>query len=418
MKHVKAPQPANPQDQGNLLKAIADILEQVRSQGDTALRTFTEQFDKVRLDSLEVTEKQISDALAGLDPELDRDMRYGIERITDFARRQRETMKELECEPRPGVHLGHRHIPVSRAGCYVPGGRYPLLSAAQMSIIPAKVAGVEEVIACTPPNTHPAVIAAAHLAGADRIFQVGGAQAIAAMAFGTESVPAVDIIVGPGNKYVTEAKRQVFGTVGLDQLAGPSEIYTLADDSGDPRWIAADLLGQAEHDTASRAGLVTTSSELAEATLKEVERQLSTLSTAQVAGEAWERHGEITLCDDMDAAIAYMDRIAPEHLQVHTRDAHQVARRLHNYGSLFIGREASVVYSDKICGTNHILPTGTNARYTGGLWVGTFLKTCTHQWLEQAGVEEIAPYAVRQSEREGMEGHRRAAALRLDDTAV
>lgn len=418
MKHVKAPQPANPQDQGNLLKAIADILEQVRTQGDTALRTFTEQFDKVRLDSLEITGEQISEALAGLDAELDRDMRYGIERITDFARRQRETMKELECEPRPGVHLGHRHIPVSRAGCYVPGGRYPLLSAAQMSIIPAKVAGVEEVIACTPPNTHPAVIAAAHLAGADRIFQVGGAQAIAAMAFGTESVPAVDIIVGPGNKYVTEAKRQVFGTVGLDQLAGPSEIYTLADDSGDPRWIAADMLGQAEHDTAARAGLVTTSRELAEATLKEVERQLSTLSTAQVAGAAWEQHGEIALCDDLDAAIAYMDRIAPEHLQVHTWDAHQVARRLHNYGSLFIGREASVVYSDKICGTNHILPTGTNARYTGGLWVGTFLKTCTHQWLEPAGVEEIAPYAMRQSEREGMEGHRRAAALRLDDTAV
>lgn len=418
MRHIKAPQPKNAQDQSTLTDAIANILDEVRLKGDAALRTFTEQFDKVRLEALEVSPEQISEAIAGLDEALERDMRYGIERITDFARRQRETLKELECEPRPGLHLGHRHIPVFRAGCYVPGGRYPLLSAAQMSIIPAKVAGVEEVIACTPPNTHPAVLAAAHLAGADRIFQVGGAQAIAAMAFGTESVPAVDMIVGPGNKYVTEAKRQVFGTVGLDQLAGPSEIYTLADDSGAPRWIAADLLGQAEHDTASRPGLVTTSREIGEATLEEIERQLSTLSTAEVARAAWEQQGEIALCEDLDEAISYMDRIAPEHLQVHTRDPHGVARLLRNYGSLFIGREASVVYSDKICGTNHILPTGTNARYTGGLWVGTFLKTCTHQWMEPAGVEEIAPYAVRQSEREGMEGHRRAAALRLDEDAV
>jgi histidinol dehydrogenase/sulfopropanediol 3-dehydrogenase len=295
----------------------------------------------------------------------------------------------------------------------VPGGRYPLLSAPIMTLVPAKVAGCDEVIACLPPTAHPAMIAGCHLSGADRIFRVGGAQAIAAMAFGTETIPAVDKVVGPGNAYVNEAKRQVFGPVGIDQLAGPSEIFIVADETGDPEMIATDLLAQAEHDVRTRVGLITTSRSLAQATLVEVEKQLATLSTAPVAGQAWADFGEIALCDTEEAMIAYSDHIAAEHLQVHTHDAHATAARLRNYGSLFIGTLASVVYSDKCCGTNHTLPTMGAGRYTGGLWVGSFVKICTHQWLDERGVAAVAPPAVRQSASEGLEGHRRAAAFRM-----
>jgi histidinol dehydrogenase/sulfopropanediol 3-dehydrogenase len=270
------------------------------------------------------------------------------------------------------------------------------------------------VIACLPPGAHPAMVAGCHLSGADRIFRIGGAQAIAAMAFGTESVPAVDKIFGPGNAYVNEAKRQVFGPVGIDQLAGPSEIYVVADETGDAATIATDLLAQAEHDVHTRVGLITTDRLLAEATLAEVERQLTDLSTAGVAGQAWAAYGEIAVAEDEAAMLAYCDHIAAEHLQVHTRDPHATAKRLRNYGSLFIGTLASVVYSDKCCGTNHTLPTMRAGRYTGGLWVGSYVKVCTHQWLEPDGVRAVAPPAVRQSASEGLEGHRRAAALRLE----
>jgi sulfopropanediol 3-dehydrogenase len=257
------------------------------------------------------------------------------------------------------------------------------------------------------------MIAGCHLAGADRIFRVGGAQAIAAMAFGTESVPAVDKIVGPGNAYVNEAKRQVFGTVGIDQLAGPSEIFVAADETGDPELIATDLLAQAEHDVRTRVGLITTSRRLGAATLAEVHRQLQDLPTAPVAGPAWRDYGEIVVCEDEETMIAYSDFIAAEHLQVHTSDPHATARKLRNYGSLFIGPLASVVYSDKCCGTNHTLPTMGAGRYTGGLWVGSYVKICTHQWLDERGVAAVAPPATRQSESEGLEGHRRAAAMRM-----
>ena len=314
----------------------------------------------------------------------------------------------------PGLHLGHRVIPVERVGCYVPGGRYPLLSAPIMTIVPAKVAGCAEVVACLPPNAHKAMIAGCHLSGADRIFRIGGAQAIAAMAYGTETVPAVNKIVGPGNAFVNEAKRQVFGPVGIDQLAGPSEIFIVADRTGDAEMIATDLLAQAEHDVKTRVGLITTDAALAVATLKEVERQLETLSTAQVAGQAWRDYGEIVVCDDENSMIAYSDFIAAEHLQVHTADAHATARKLSNYGSLFIGELASVVYSDKCCGTNHTLPTMGAGRYTGGLWVGAYIKIATHQWLDERGVAAVAPPAARQSASESLEGHRRAAQLRLD----
>jgi len=392
---------------------VKRILDDVRQSGDAALRDYSRQFDKVEVETFEVSAEERAAAVAALDPQTRADTEFAIERVRAFAQAQRDTILPLETEPLPGLHLGHRIIPIARIGAYVPGGRYPLLSAPIMTIVPAKVAGCDEVIACLPPGAHQAMIAGCHLSGADRIFRVGGAQAIAAMAFGTDSIPAVDKIVGPGNAYVNEAKRQVFGLVGIDQLAGPSEIFVVADETGDAVTIAVDLLAQAEHDVRTRVGLITTDRALAEATLVEVERQLGTLSTASVAAEAWRDYGEIVVCEDEAAMLAYSDHIAAEHLEVHTRDPHATAKKLRNYGSIFIGVAASVVYSDKCCGTNHTLPTMAAGRYTGGLWVGSYLKTCTHQWLDERGVAVVAPPAMRQSASEGLEGHRRAAALRL-----
>ena len=391
---------------------VRAVLESVRRRGDAAVREYAAAFDRSHLEAFEVMPAEREETLARMDPAARADAEFAIERVRDFATAQLGTMLPLEVEPLPGLHLGHRIIPIRRVGAYVPGGRYPLLSAPVMTIVPARVAGCDEVIACLPPGAHPDMIAVCHLSGADRIFRIGGAQAIAAMAFGTESVPAVDKIFGPGNAYVNEAKRQVFGTVGIDQLAGPSEIYVVADETGDPEMIATDLLAQAEHDVMTRVGLITTSRALAEATVAEVERQLADLPTADVAGPAWRDHGEVVLCADEATMIAFSDRIAAEHLQVHTADPQATARRLRNYGSLFIGPLASVVYSDKCCGTNHTLPTLGAGRYTGGLWVGSYLKVCTHQWLDPRGVAAVAPPAIRQSAREGLEGHRRAAAFR------
>jgi histidinol dehydrogenase/sulfopropanediol 3-dehydrogenase len=378
------------------------------------VREYSLKFDKAEVDAFEVTRAEREQALAELDPQTRADTEFAISNVHKFAEAQLSTIQPLEIELRPGLHLGHRVIPIERVGCYVPGGRYPLLSAPIMTIVPAKVAGVGEVIACLPPNAHKAMIAGCHLSGADRIFRIGGAQAIAAMAYGTASVPAVNKIVGPGNAFVNEAKRQVFGPVGIDQLAGPSEIFVLADATGDAEMIAADLLAQAEHDVRTRVGLITTDRVLAEQTLEEVERQLAGLSTANVAGKAWRDYGEIVVADDEAAMIAYSDLVAAEHLQVHTADPHTIASRLSNYGSLFIGQLASVVYSDKCCGTNHTLPTMGAGRYTGGLWVGAYVKVATHQWLDERGVAAVAPPAVRQSASEGLEGHRRAAQIRLD----
>jgi histidinol dehydrogenase/sulfopropanediol 3-dehydrogenase len=327
-------------------------------------------------------------------------------------------MLPLEVETLPGIHLGHRIIPIERVGAYVPGGRYPLLSAPIMTLVPAKVAGCDQVIACLPPTAHPAMIAGCALSGADRIFRVGGAQAIAAMAYGTATIPAVDKIFGPGNAYVNEAKRQVFGPVGIDQLAGPSEIFVVADETGNPEMIAADLLAQAEHDVRTRVGLITTSEKLARDTAATILRFLDRLPTAQVAAPAWRDFGQIVLCADEQAMIDFSDHIAAEHLQVHTRDPQATAARLRNYGSLFIGTNASVVYSDKCSGTNHTLPTMGAGRYTGGLWVGSYLKVCTHQWIDGHGVAAVAGPAIRQSASEGMEGHRRAAAFRQDPDGV
>lgn len=411
--HVKAPTRDAVTDTGDVETTVRDVLAAVRDKGDAAVRDYSRRFDKLDIETLEVSAAERKAAVDGLDRQTRADTEFAIERVREFADAQMQTIKPLDYEALPGLHLGHRVIPIEKVGAYVPGGRYPILSAPVMTLVPAKVAGCSEVVACLPPGAHPAMIAGCHLSGADRIFRIGGAQAIAAMAYGTESVPGVDKIVGPGNAYVNEAKRQVFGAVGIDQLAGPSEIYVVADASGDPAMIATDMLAQAEHDVRTRVGLITTDRKLADATLAEVDRQLKDLPTADVAGPAFRDYGEIVVCADEAAMLAYSDFIAAEHLQVHTIDPQATASKLRNYGSLFIGREASVVYSDKCCGTNHTLPTMAAARYTGGLWVGSYVKICTHQWLDARGVAAVAPPAIRQSATEGMEGHRRAAALRL-----
>ncbi|MES3382836.1 histidinol dehydrogenase [Enterobacter hormaechei] len=410
---IKRPQGQDAQADRSLTEKVSAIIERVKTEGDTVLRAFSQQFDNVVPTHFEVSEQEIAEALEGMDAQTRRDSEFAINQVRRFAQAQLATMQPLEVETLPGVHLGHRIIPVQTVGCYVPGGRYPILSAPVMSIVPATVAGCEQIIACLPPGAHPAMIAVCHLAGAHRIFRVGGAQAIAAMAWGTESIPSVDKIVGPGNAFVNEAKRQVFGRVGIDALAGPSEIFTIADDSADPRILAADMLAQAEHDIHTRVGLATTSRDIAERTLAEVERQLASLPTAATAGEAWRRQGEIALCEDEAQLIAFADHMATEHLQVHTRDPHATAAKIRNYGSLFIGQNASVVFSDKCCGTNHTLPTMAAARYTGGLWVGAYVKICTHQWIDEQGIPAIAEPAIRQSRTEGMQGHRRAAEIRL-----
>jgi len=413
VRFIKSPQETNTAEMGEITGSVTTILREIAAEGDAAVRRFSQKFDSVDLDALEVTSAEIEQAYAQFDPQSLEDSKFAIEQVRAFAERQLETMRPLEVETLPGVHLGHRIIPIETIGCYVPGGRYPLYSAPIMSIVPAVVAGCREIVACLPPNAHETMFALCHLAGAHRIFRIGGAQAIAAMAYGTESVPPVDKIVGPGNAFVNEAKRQVFGSVGIDQLAGPSEIFTIADDTADARVIAADLLAQAEHDAHTRVGLATTSARVAEETLAAIEAQLATLSTRDTAGEAWARQGQIVVCDDRATLIDYANYMATEHLQIHAADAHDMAKEIHNYGSLFIGENASVVYSDKCCGTNHTLPTMAAARYTGGLWVGTYVKVCTHQWMDSAGIDTVAPKAVRQSLSEGMEGHARAAALRL-----
>ena len=413
-RYVKAPTRDSVADTGDVVGVVEAVLADVRARGDAAVRDYSLKFDRADVDRFEVTADERRAAVDALEKQTREDTEFAIDNVRRFAEAQLATMLPLEVEPLPGLHLGHRVIPIERVGAYVPGGRFPLLSAPIMTIVPGKVAGCDEVVACLPPNAHQAMIAGCHLSGADRIFRIGGAQAIAAMAFGTDSVPQVNKIVGPGNAFVNEAKRQVFGPVGIDQLAGPSEIFILADSTGDPRLIATDLLAQAEHDVRTRVGLITTDATVAEETAREVLRQLETLATATIAGESWANYGEIVLCADEAALIAYSDHVAAEHLQVHTADPHGMAKKLRNYGSLFIGENASVVYSDKTVGTNHTLPTMGAGRYTGGLWVGSYVKIATHQWLTDEAVLRVGPPASRQSASEGLDGHMKAAQVRVD----
>ncbi len=418
VRYTKAPGRSSVADTADVVGLVQEILKAVQTRGDAAVREYSQRFDKVELDAFEVSAADRKAAVDGMDKQTREDTEFAIANVRRFAEAQLATILPLEIEALPGLHLGHRVIPIERVGAYVPGGRFPLLSAPIMTIVPGKVAGCDEVVACLPPNAHLAMVAGCHLSGADRIFRIGGAQAIAAMAFGTESVPLVNKIVGPGNAFVNEAKRQVFGPVGIDQLAGPSEIFVVADSTGDAELIATDLLAQAEHDVRTRVGLITTDAALAEATAAEVLRQLETLETAKIAAESWTNYGEITVCVDEAAVIRYSDYIAAEHLQVHTAEPREFAKKLRNYGSLFIGQNASVVYSDKCVGTNHTLPTMHAGRYTGGLWVGSYVKIATHQWLDDSAVDLVAGPATRQSASEGLEGHRRAAAIRADRKAA
>ena len=382
-----------------------------------AVRELSEKFDKWSPASFKLSPSEIERAIAQVAKRDLDDIKFAQAQVRNFAQKQRETLRDLEVETLPGVILGHKHIPVNSIGCYVPGGRYPMVASAHMSIVTARVAGVGRIIACAPPHKggpHPAIVAAMHFGGADEIFVLGGVQAVAAMALGTDTIAPVDMIVGPGNAYVAEAKRQLFGRVGIDLLAGPTETLIIADDSVDAELCATDLLGQAEHGPTSPAVLLTTSEKLARATMAEIERLLKILPTADAAGKAWADMGEVIVCDDVDEMVAEADRIASEHVQVMTRDPDYFLSHMKNYGSLFLGPRTNVAYGDKVIGTNHTLPTKKAARYTGGLWVGKFLKTCTYQKvLTDKASAQIGEVCSRLCILEGFSAHAEQANVRV-----
>ena len=396
---------------------VEAILADVAERGDEAVRHYSESFDGWHPASFALTEEEIVACVASLPEQTVDDIRFAQEQIRGFALAQRAALTDVELETLPGVFLGHRNIPVQSVGCYVPGGRYPMVASAHMSVVTAKAAGVPRVVACAPPferAPHPAIVTAMHLGGADEILVLGGVQAVAAMALGTATVDPVDMLVGPGNAYVAEAKRQLFGRVGIDLLAGPTETLIIADETCDPELAAVDLLGQAEHGPTSPAVLLTSSQELAEAVPAAIEAKLEWLPTADVARTAWEECGEIILCDTVDELVVEADRIASEHVQVMTRDPDVFLERMRNYGALFLGPRTNVAFGDKVIGTNHTLPTMRAARYTGGLWVGKFLKTCTYQRVEtDEASAAIGEVCSRLCELEGFAGHKEQADIRV-----
>jgi sulfopropanediol 3-dehydrogenase len=395
---------------------VSEMLSAIERGGEQAVRRYSAELDGWSPDSFVVESRE-----AEVPEELARHVAFALQQVRGFAHAQRTTLRELELETLPGVTLGHRHIPVGAVGAYVPGGRYPMLASALMTISVAKVAGVEQVTACAPPRAgngiDPAMLHAMAAAGADRILCLGGVQALAAMAFGLCGAEAADMLVGPGNAYVAEAKRQLYGTVGIDLPAGPTEVAVIADDTADPGRVAADLLGQAEHGPTSPALLISTSERVAREALAAIERLLETWPTRDVAGVAWRDHGSVAVVADDETAMRVADRYAPEHLEVHVAEPKLDAylRGLRNYGALFLGPEATVAYGDKAVGTNHVLPTLGAARFTGGLWVGTFLKTCTYQRLTPRGTLAVAPAVAAISHAEGFAGHARTAELRLEE---
>lgn len=401
-----------------LRRTVTEIIDDVVRNGDTSLFAYNQKFDGCTRDNLRVTADEIAAAYARLSPEELADIRKAAANIRAFAEAQRATMMDLaDFSPQPGLSMGHRHIPVEACCCYVPGGSYPLYSTALMLAIPAKVAGVERVAACSPAMKgqnaiHPKTLVAMDVAGVDEIYVVGGAQAIAAFSYGTAQIAPVDLIVGPGNSFVTEAKRQCYGQVGIDFVAGPSEVLVLADETAEPEYIAADLLGQCEHDLVAQGILVTTDLHLAEKVIEAVHKQLKTLETAAIARQSWADYGEIALADSLDEAIEYANARAPEHLEIQTAESETVAARLRNYGSLFIGKYTAEVFGDYASGPNHTLPTLRAARYTGGVWVGTFLKTCTHQMLRREALADMIPLVARMARGEGLIAHARAAEVR------
>jgi sulfopropanediol 3-dehydrogenase len=398
-------------------ETVESILAQVEERRDAAIRELSEKFDKWSPKDFHLSPSEVERAIAQVPKRDIEDIKFAQAQVRNFAQKQRDTMLDLEVETLPGVVLGHRHIPVNSIGCYVPGGRYPMVASAHMSIVTAKVAGVKRIIACAPPfkgGPHPAIVAAMHFGGADDIYVLGGVQAVAAMALGTETIKPVDMIVGPGNAYVAEAKRQLFGRVGIDLLAGPTETLIIADDTVDGEICATDLLGQAEHGPTSPAVLITNSEKLARDTMKEVERLLKILPSADLAGQAWKDYGEVIVCDDEAEMIAEADRVASEHVQVMTRDPDLFLNDMKNYGSLFLGPRTNVAYGDKVIGTNHTLPTKKNARFTGGLWVGKFIKTCTYQKvLTDEASAKIGEVCSRLCVLEGFLAHAEQANVRV-----
>ena len=397
-------------------RTVEEIIAEVKKRGDAAVRELSQKFDGWAPRSFKLSASDIDGILARVPADTLDDIRFAQAQIRTFAQHQRAAIRDVEVETLPGVKLGHKNIPVDSVGCYVPGGRYPMVASAHMSIVTARTAGVRRVIACTPPNQgapHAETIAAMVLAGADDIYVLGGVQAVAAMAMGTESIAPVDMLCGPGNAYVAEAKRQLFGRVGIDLLAGPTEILVIADESADVEMIATDLLGQAEHGPTSPAICITTSAAIAAALPAEIERKLKVLPTADVASVAWRDYGEIVLVGSLDEAVIEADRVAAEHVEVLTREPRYFLERMKNYGALFLGPETNVSYGDKVIGTNHTLPTLGAARYTGGLWVGKFLKTCTYQEVTPEASVMVGEYCSRLCALENFSAHKEQADIRV-----
>lgn len=416
VRYLKQAAPASRQDNRELVERVREMIADIERDGDQAVRKYAAQLDGWTRSEFRVSQDEIAAARNALSVTFKEDFAYCKKQVTEFAKRQRDSLSEFEAQFGNGITLGQKIIPIEVVGCYIPGGKYPLISAAIMSVATARVAGVSHIVGAAPPRDgkgiFPPTLYALAESGADEIYAIGGVQAFAAMAFGRIGMRAVDMITGPGNAYVAEAKRQLFGQVGIDLPAGPTEILVIADDSSDPALVATDLLGQAEHGPDSPAWLISTSEKVARETMAEIDRQLVTLPTREIAGAAWARWGEVAVVDSDDEAIALSDKYAPEHLEVLTAKNDYYLKKLRNYGSLFVGEESTVAYGDKGVGTNHTLPTGRAARYTGGLWVGKFLKTVTYQRLTPEASHEIAPIIGRMCASEGMLAHEITAAVR------
>ena len=398
-------------------QTVENILADIEKRGDDAVRELAKEFDGHICKNFRLSDTEIRAAIAEVPKEDLDDIKFAQTQVRNFAEKQKECLQDLEVETMPGVILGHKNLPVNSVGCYVPGGKYPMVASAHMSVVTAKVAGVNRIVASAPPQDgkpHPAIVAAMHLGGADEILVLGGIQAVGAMSLGTQSIIGVDMLVGPGNMFVAEAKRQLFGRVGIDLFAGPTETLVIADETVDAELCAVDLLGQAEHGPTSPAALLTSSNALAEATIIEVERQLDILPTAEIAREAWENYGAVIICDSLEEMVEEADRLAYEHVQVMTKDPDYFSENMKNYGAMFLGPRTNVSYGDKVIGTNHTLPTKKAARYTGGLWVGKFMKTCTYQKiLTDEASAEIGSYCSRLCALEGFAGHGEQANIRV-----
>ena len=419
IRQIKSGQAASVKAENSLQvrQTVEQILNDIAARGEESVREYSQKFDKWSPASFQLSHAEIDACVRSLPSQTLEDIRFPQAQIRNFALAQRAALKDVEVETMPGVVLGHKNIPVNSVGCYVPGGRYPMVASAHMSVVTAKAAGVKRIIAAAPPfggKPHPAIVAAMHLGGADEIYAFGGVQAVAAMALGTQSIAPVDMIVGPGNAYVAEAKRQLFGRVGIDLLAGPTETLIIADDSCDAEMAAVDLIGQAEHGPGSPAILLTNSATLANELPAAIEKLLGWLPTADVARIAWQNCGEIILCDTLEEMVQEADRIASEHVQVLTREPDYFLERLTNFGALFLGARTNVSFGDKVIGTNHTLPTMRAARYTGGLWVGKFIKTCTYQRvLTDEAAALVGGYCSRLCALEGFAGHQEQADLRV-----